>query len=395
MTKRKPKSSDGLKGKIKPSRVSRAANPYLEKFAFIIHPLDMGIVTRRYKIANRIPERITASMIKRKKPWAISEITGIKSKTGREAIGWFVVVPLLPSQILNLREKFVFKKIIKGAEVAAKLGAGIVGLGAFTALVGGAGKEIADASEIAVTTGNTYTVATAIEGAQKASAMMGIEMPQATVAIIGATGSIGRIAANILSREAAFTYLVGRNMEKLETLKEEIESIRHYEEPAGRRSNLIPTIDISGAVRQADVIISVSSAVDAIINPADVKPGAVVCDVARPRDIAEIVAETRDDVLVIDGGVVKVPGHVDFHFDIGLPKGLALACMAETMILALEGRYEDYTIGREISVEKVREMQAMATKHGFELAGFRSFEKALSAEQIRTIRRNAEKALRK
>ncbi len=383
MARVKPKQADSLKGKIKPRQARKAAAPNVERFAFIIHPLDMGIVTRRYKIANRIPERITASMIKRKKPWAISEITGIKSKTGREAIGWFVVVPLLPSQILNLREKFVMKKIIKGAEVAAKLGAGIVGLGAFTALVGGAGKEIADASEIAVTTGNTYTVATALEGAQKASALMGIEMPKATVAIIGATGSIGKIAANILSREAGLTYVVGRNMARLEALLEELPD------------NVVATTDISDAVRQADVIVSVSSAVDAIIDPADIKPGAVVCDVARPRDIAEVVAETRNDVLVIDGGVVKVPGQVDFHFDIGLPKGLALACMAETMILALEGRYEDYTIGRAISVEQVKEMQALAVKHGFELAGFRSFEKALTDEQIRDIRRNAEIALRK
>jgi len=383
LPKLKTRSSNSLKGRIKPRQARKAASPDVEKFAFIIHPLDMGIVTRRYKIANRIPERITASMIKRKKPWAISEITGIKSKTGREAIGWFVVVPLLPSQILNLREKFVFKKIIKGAEVAAKLGAGIVGLGAFTALVGGAGKEIADASEIAVTTGNTYTVATAIEGAQKASALMGIEMPQATVAVIGATGSIGKIATNILSREAGLTYVVGRDMARLEALRDELPG------------NVVATINISDAVRRADIIVSVSSAVDAIINPADIKPGAVVCDVARPRDIAEVVAETRNDVLVIDGGVVKVPGHVDFHFDIGLPKGLALACMAETMILALEGRYEDYTIGREISVEQVREMQAMAAKHGFELAGFRSFEKALTDDQVRNIRRNAAKALRK
>jgi fatty aldehyde-generating acyl-ACP reductase len=212
---------------------------------------------------------------------------------------------------------------------------------------------------------------------------MGIEMSKATVAVIGATGSIGRIAANILSREAGTTYLVGRDISRLETLRNELPG------------NVIATTDISAAVRQADVIVSVSSAVDAIIDPADVKPGAVVCDVARPRDIAEVVAETRNDVLVIDGGVVKVPGQVDFHFDIGLPKGLALACMAETMILALEGRYEDYTIGREISVEQVREMQAMAAKHGFELAGFRSFEKALSDEQIQAIRRNAKNALRK
>lgn len=384
MTKPKTKPADSLKGKIKPRKARQRSLPHLQKFAFIIHPLDMGIVTRRYKIADRIPKRIVESMIKRRKPWAISEITGIKSKTGSEAVGWFVVVPLLPSQILNLRKKYVVKKIIKGADMAAKMGARIVGLGAFTALVGGAGKEIADASEIAVTTGNTYTVATAIEGAEKASAMMGINLPEATVAIIGATGSIGKTVTNILSREAKTMYLVGRDLKKLAVLKEEMDTNSHIK----------ITTNVPEAVRQADVIVSVSSAVDVIIDPADIKPGAVVCDVARPRDIAEIVAEMRNDVLVIDGGVVKVPGNIDFNFDIGLPRGLALACMAETMILALEGRYEDYTIGRDITVDQVSEMQALARKHGFELAGFRSFEKALSDEQITAIRINAEKARR-
>lgn len=115
----------------------------------------------------------------------------------------------------------------------------------------------------------------------------------------------------------------------------------------------------------------------------------MVCDVARPRDVAEAVAEVRDDVLVIDGGVVKPPGDVDFHFNFGLPPGLALACMAETMILALEGRYEDYTIGKDISIEQVEEIKEMAKRHGFELGGFRSFEKALTVEQIEKIREKA------
>ncbi len=383
MPRRAAKTTDPAKGKIKPRQARAKADPSVEKFAFIIHPLDLGIVSRKYKIADKLPDKVVAWTIKHKRPYAISEITGIKSKTGREAIGWFVVVPLLPSQILNLREKFVVKKIIKGAEVAGKLGAGIVGLGAFTALVGGAGRGIAEASDIAVTTGNTYTVATAIEGAQKAAVMMGIDISQATVAIIGATGSIGKIAAHILAEEAGRTILVGRNLTRLNEVKISI----------GHAGDQVECTDrVRAAVREADIIISVTSAVDVVINPEDIKPGAVVCDVARPRDVAELVYETRDDVLVIDGGVVKVPGNVDFHFDFGLPRGLSLACMAETMILALEGRYEDYTIGRDISVEQVREMQEMAYRHGFQLAGFRSFEKALSDEKITAIRQSAERA---
>ncbi|MFH1736822.1 MAG: shikimate dehydrogenase [Actinomycetota bacterium] len=374
---------------MRPRRARAAADPEAEKFAFIIHPLDTGHITRKYRFAGKVPEKLVTWTLKHKRPWAVSEITGITSKTGKRAVGWFIVVPLLPSQILDLKEKFVVKKIIKGTEVATKLGAGIVGLGAFTALVGGGGKEIAAASDIAVTTGNTYTVAIAIEGARKAAAIMDIDFPKATVAVVGATGSIGKIAAIILAGEAGRTYLAGRDMKRLEAVKDEIESFRHCEPTKDGRSKLTVTTNVAEAVRAADVIVTATSAVEDIIDPADIKPGAVVCDVARPRDVAERVAEARRDVLVIDGGVVKVPGHADFGFDLGLPKGLSLACMAETMILALEGRYEDYTIGREISIAQVHEMIEMANRHGFELAGFRSFEKALSEEAITRIKKNA------
>jgi predicted amino acid dehydrogenase len=126
-----------------------------------------------------------------------------------------------------------------------------------------------------------------------------------------------------------------------------------------------------------------------VIEPRHLKPGAVVCDVARPRDVSKLVAAERNDVLVIEGGMIEVPGPVDFHFDFGFPLRRSYACMAETMVLALEGRYEDYTIGKDISVQQVREIQAMAVKHGFRLSGFRSFEAEVSAETIAAVRERA------
>jgi hypothetical protein len=64
--------------------------------------------------------------------------------------------------------------------------------------------------------------------------------------------------------------------------------------------------------------------------------------------------------------------------------------MSETMALALEGRYESFTLGKDVSVEQVQTITGIARKHGFKLAGYRSFEKALSEEQVQTIRRRAE-----
>jgi len=92
---------------------------------------------------------------------------------------------------------------------------------------------------------------------------------------------------------------------------------------------------------------------------------------------------------VIDGGMVDVPGSVDFHFNFGFPPGMAYACMAETMTLALEGRFEDYTLGKVITRQRVDEIAALSAKHGFRLSGFRSFERAVTEQQIETVRRNA------
>jgi len=122
------------------------------------------------------------------------------------------------------------------------------------------------------------------------------------------------------------------------------------------------------------------------------QPGSVVCDVARPRDVSAMVAATRDDILVIDGGMVDVPGPVDFHFNFGFPLGKAYACMAETIALALEGKFEDYTLGKHLTRQRAAEIAMIAEKHGFRLSGFRSFEREVTEQQIETVRRNAKKA---
>ena len=106
-------------------------------------------------------------------------------------------------------------------------------------------------------------------------------------------------------------------------------------------------------------------------------------------DVSRRVIEVRDDVLVIEGGMVEVPGPVDFHFNFGFPPGKSYACMAETMALALEGRYADYSVGKHISLAQVAEIGEMATRHGFKLSGFRSFERAVTEEQIDRVRQRA------
>jgi hypothetical protein len=65
---------------------------------------------------------------------------------------------------------------------------------------------------------------------------------------------------------------------------------------------------------------------------------------------------------------------------------MAYACMAETMALTLEQRYESFTLGKDIKLSQVLTIDKIAHKHGFKLSGFRSFERAITNKEINRIK---------
>ena len=356
----------------------------MDSFAFIIHPINpkRDAMRKFPRLARWFTPRQIDFLSAFFPPLYISEITGVRSQaTGKEIHGWFVACPFTPTRMLELPESWVYSRIIKTGRLAERLGAQIVGLGAFTSVVGDAGVTIARALDAPVTTGDAYTVATAVQAVQEAARQMEIRLEEATAAVVGATGAIGRVCAELLAGEVGELILIGRRPEALEQARAEIQA-------AGCRARLEVSTDIN-AISRAQVILTVTSAVHALVHPDQIRPGSVICDVARPRDVSAQVAAARPDVLVIDGGMVDVPGDVDFHFDFGLPPGKAYACMAETMALALEGRFEDYTLGRAFSRQHVEEIAGIAARHGFRLGGFRSFDRPVTAGMIEQVRERA------
>jgi predicted amino acid dehydrogenase len=357
----------------------------MDTFAFIIHPIDpKRDVSRKFPFLGKV---LTEGQIDFFStffpPVYISEIEGITSQaTGKQVKGWFLACPYTPRRMMQLPVGTVYRKIIQTGRAAEKLGAQILGLGAFTSVVGDAGVTIAKHLDIPVTTGDSYTVMMAAQAIREGAKAMDIQMADATVAVVGATGSIGRVCAELLAGEAARTLLIARDEKKLEVLRDRLQ--------VRARSELVVSAKMD-ALKEAQLILTVTSAIHDVIRPEHLQPGSVVCDVARPRDVSAMVAAVRDDILVIDGGMVDVPGPVDFHFNFGFPEGKAYACMAETIALALEGRFEDYTVGREITIERVMEITRIAERHGFRMSGLRSFEKEVTEAQIETVRRNARK----
>ncbi|HOT90380.1 MAG TPA: shikimate dehydrogenase [Anaerolineae bacterium] len=355
----------------------------MRSFAFIIHPIDpKRDVARKYPLLGKVLSEEAIHFVCRFwPPVQLSHITGARSQaTGEEIEGWLIAVPYTPQRMLSLPQEVVYRKIVAAGKLAEKLGAQILGLGAYTSVVGDGGITIAQRLDIPVTSGDSYTAAVAVQATREAARLMDVDLTQVTLAVVGGAGATGAAVAQLLAPDVGRMLLIGRQTDPLTVVAGKVQH-------AGCKDVSISTTVTD--VITAEVVVTVTSSGGNLIQPEMLRRGAVVCDVSRPRDVSHNVIRVRDDVLVIDGGLVRVPGNVDFGFDYGLPPDLTYGCLAETMTLAFEGRFEDYSLGKNLSVAQIQEIEGLATKHGFELAALRSFEHKLDETLIEKVKTKA------
>ena len=365
---------------------SAAAKARPVKFAFVIHPTSLDDVVRYEPGAVGKGAAIIGKIMEWMPAYASVHVTGVRTIDGRETEGWFVAAPYMPDAMLALPRETVYAKILDAIKIGADLGAEIVGLGAFTGVVGDAGITISERSPIPVTTGNSLTIAAGVASLLRGAREMEVDLAAATAVVIGATGSIGSACVELIAPHVSEVVLVARNRTRLEKLAVELRE---------RLScRLTISTDVRNAVSRGHLVLTATTSTQELIEPSDLQTGAVVCELSLPHDVGRRVAVERPDVLVTEGGNIRVPGMPRFarvrepgrDFDLGLPPRTALACMSETMVLALENRREHYTLGRGIDLAKVREIEALATRAGFELAGMRAFDAAVTPERIAEIR---------
>lgn len=349
-----------------------------DSFAFVIHPIDaQRDVARKFPRLGRLPSWLIEFLSVFFPPVFLSEVKGIRSMaTGRQLHGWLLACPLTPGMMLRLPAPVVYRKIVQTGRLAEDLGARILGLGAFTSVVGDGGITVSRKLSLPVTTGDSYTVATATRAVLEAAGRLGIDPRRAVLAVVGASGTIGSVCARLLAPRVNKLILVGRSHQRLQPLAQDI-----FDQAACQ----VVTTEALDHLREAQLIITVTSTLERVIEPEHLRSGAIVCDVARPRDVSRRVTEERKDVLVIEGGMIRVPGEVDFGFNFGFPPGMAYACMAETMALALERRYEPFTLGKALELSRVRTIDRIAHRHGFRVEGFRRFEGAVSETELRAV----------
>jgi predicted amino acid dehydrogenase len=134
-----------------------------------------------------------------------------------------------------------------------------------------------------------------------------------------------------------------------------------------REGRLLLANGVDGVLPLAHAVIFATSATTALVKHYHLRRNAVVCDVSRPRNIdREVIGAQRADLLLMEGGLIEIPGHPDLG-GCGAAEHLAYACMAETMLLALEQRYAHMSLGASIDVAGALRMRALADQHGFEV----------------------------
>jgi len=341
------------------------------RFSFVIHPLSTEYFKNVQPLGAvmNIPGMgaIVEKAVAYTPPFIYSHVTGIVSATGDEAEGWLITVGGTPKEMLAHPPEFTYSRLLEAAEISRRLGAQIMGLGAFTKVVGDAGVTVAKQATLPVTTGNSYSASGALWAAHYALKRLGIaEIDDAGIMhgkamVVGASGAIGSACARLLALASDEVWLVSPETAKLLALKAEIEA----ENP---RAQIFVATNPSAAISDMDMIVTATSAAGhKVLDIMAVKPGCVITDVARPLDLSPEDVAKRPDVLVIESGEVELPGEPQLR-DIGLPDGVVYACLAETIVLALEGRYENFTVGRHIEWAKVKEIYQLGLKHGMQLA---------------------------
>lgn len=422
----------------------KAGEEATQKFAFIIHyPGPEDVVANNPSFNSFSRQELYRFLDWQKDSPGVDVVChmpAIRSRDGKVAEGWLIGVPFGAREIMSLPRKETTAAIAEAVDLGKELGAGIVGLGALTSVVTRGGRAV-QGRGVAITSGNSFTTLMAMEALFAGAQKMHIDFSQARAAVVGATGSIGRACTLMLSEQLSQITLLGNpqrlnsSNRRLNTLFSDLLVYAHQRMKAGQLSGLSTwlkqtmdrllnqdnqrgqelgqkvldgsdlsaplikeicdylgmesplkaSVKVDETLPVCDMIVAASNSPDYIVYPQHLKPGAVVCDVARPSDISPQVFKERDDVLILEGGLVQYPDDISFGPNLGYRDGVNLACLSETVLLALEGDYNDCSIGSKMPLETVNYLRELGQKHGLGLAGLKMNNQEISNREIEAI----------
>ena len=232
-------------------------------------------------------------------------------------------------------------------------------------------------------TGRLFTAKNVCDLAVKAAGAVGITAHEAQVSIVGAAGSIGSASAQIMANRG-FTNL---NLIDLSGKGERMKQLRvfiHEIDPQAEVS-LSNSID---SVKKSDIILVATNRVDAFLKGHHLKAGAIVVDDAKPVNVDRALVKEREDILILEGGVVATES-IDVHVNMGLQhKTDIYSCLAEVVALASEGHNAHYNLGETLRVDftELHRLDSLAETLRFRTGDFQNERKVYHQVDIDKVR---------
>jgi len=332
------------------------------KFGFIAHPTSIAL-KRHVKMLDMATRNMaeqdkgySAELWRKRNLVPVADFGRVISATGAWCEGIVHYMPLTAEEMMAA-PRIVAARVVDAVEELRAQGVSFVGLGGFTGIVGNRGQQTIEKTGIPVTTGNSLTAYAAYRNVLDAMRHLEVDPADAEVCIVGYPGSICLAVAKLLAPLGCRLVLVHRG-----------------DEAQGRRNMAYLPQSMQGQVRLASSLDScyaqlrffvAATSSGNVIDPARLAPGSVVIDAALPKDVLPH-SPHRKDVLIIDGGLVSASSELRLGGEsMGIsPKKFLNGCLAETLVLALEGRAESFSIGRELPEDRVLEIGRIAETHG-------------------------------
>jgi len=340
---------------------------YKYKFAYITHETDAKQMLYHKPALKLLPQRYLSKIWSRVSP-SFLKITDIgNSKT----LGFVIHIPYIENNLdsVSFRSKSL-KKIVKAIYTAKKKGCKTFALGQKALELTNDGFEIGSIIEgVSITSGYSLTAALTLEAVKYAAFYKSIDINKESIAIVGATTSLGELVAMLLAEEKKNLLLISNDMMKLIILQNKI--IDTY----GIQTQITNNLEYL----KYNPIVVITECFD--LTPASLAYNSVIYDVSEPRCTSRWMMDERPDVTIIDGGLVYTP-RIDYGNKMDWQTEHTLSSMVEAMLMAKEGLQEDH-VG-ESKTEHAKQMINIFFKHHreFSLAPFTSFGKIINISEL-------------
>ena len=350
-------------------RINREKPETTQRVAFIVHAIDAEHLLAWDPSLDSFDVKALDELIMKATqflgPVSYDELhvhSPLGSQVHLSVIGLFYTSEHLFRAYRSRDRDHALKQLEAAVAYARQRGCTVAGLGGFHSIISSNGQRLR-ANGIGLTSGNALTVGMGVRALNAAAENAGIDLSNATLGVVGATGNIAQAYALLMAQRVKRIVLITRQG-----------AARRCRPLVQQLLELSPRIEVEvaeclDALRSCSLIVTASNSPDAIIYPQHLGPQrAVICDISLPPDVAAEVKLIRSDVTVLKGGVVRLPCDPDLTIPgVPLAPGHVFACMAETLLMGLEGVQDHGSYG-PITPQRVQWALAMADRQGFTMA---------------------------